>query len=156
MQPVKNGQNGPNGVRILLRHNGHLISTHLWNRLSTFIPKHLLQNLKNLLVAKRTIYGRILGRPVDSWVAFGDRISAALPLPIPAGPAEELLLGRSLRGSTAGPQRCKQHHTISTNRSTAEPAGGIRADTPSARFPCWCKCPFKLISQYRYPNWQLI
>ena len=70
---LKNGQNGPNGVRVLLRHSGHLISVHLWNRLSTFIPKHFLQNLKNPLVAKRTIYGRTLGRPVDSWVAFGDR-----------------------------------------------------------------------------------
>ena len=68
----KNGQNGPNRV------NGHLISVHLWNCLSTSIPKHFLQNLKNPLVAKRTIYGRTLGRPVDSWVAFGDHISAAL------------------------------------------------------------------------------
>ena len=73
MQPIKNGQNGPNRVRILLRHNGHLISVHLWHRLSTFIPKHFLQNLKNLLVANRTIYGRTLGHPVNSWVAFGDR-----------------------------------------------------------------------------------
>ena len=31
------------------------------------------------------------------------------------------------RGGAAGPPRCKQHHTISANRSTAEPAGGIRA-----------------------------
>ena len=36
-------------VPILLRHNGHLISMHLWNRLSTFIPKHFLQNLNNPL-----------------------------------------------------------------------------------------------------------
>ena len=69
----KNGQNGPNGIRILLRRSWHLISVHLWNRLSTFITKHFLQNLKNPLVAKRTIYGRTLGRPVDWWVAFGDR-----------------------------------------------------------------------------------
>ena len=63
----------PNGI-------GHLmiLLVRLWNRLSTWIPKHFLQNLKNPLVAKRTIYGRTLGRPVDSWVAFGDRISAAL------------------------------------------------------------------------------
>ena len=73
MQPIKNGQNGPNGVRILLRHNGHLISVQLWNHFSTFIPKHFLQKLTNPLVAKRTIYGRSLGRPVDSWLAFGDR-----------------------------------------------------------------------------------
>ena len=73
MQPIKNGQNGPKVVRILLRHTGHLISVHLCNCLSTFIPKHFLQNLKNPLVAKRTIYSRTLGRPVDSWVAFGDR-----------------------------------------------------------------------------------
>ena len=32
-----------------------------------------LQNLKNSLVAKRTIDGGTLGRPVDSWVGFGDR-----------------------------------------------------------------------------------
>ena len=32
----KSGQNGPNRVCILLRHNGRLISVHLWN-LSTFI-----------------------------------------------------------------------------------------------------------------------
>ena len=69
----KNVQNGPNRAWVLLRHNGLLISVHLWNRLSTFIPKHFLQNLKNPLVAKQTIYGRTLGRPVDSWVAFGDR-----------------------------------------------------------------------------------
>ena len=69
----KNGQNGPNGIHILLRRNGHLISVHLWNCVSTFITKHFLQNLKNSLVAKRTIYGRTLGRPVDWWVAYGDR-----------------------------------------------------------------------------------
>ena len=84
MQPIKNGQNGPNGVRILLRYNGHLISVHLWNRLSTFIPKHFLQNLKNPLVAKLTIYGRTLGRPVDMGRIWrpGDRISATLPSPM--------------------------------------------------------------------------
>ena len=32
-----------------------------------FFAKH-----KNSLVAKRTIHGRTLGRPLDSWVAFGD------------------------------------------------------------------------------------
>ena len=69
----KNGQNGPNGVYILLRNNGHLISGHLWNRLYTFIPKNFLQNLKHPLVAKRTIYGKTMGRPMDSWVAFDDR-----------------------------------------------------------------------------------
>ena len=69
----KNGQNGPNGIHILLRRNGHLTSVHLWNCLSTFITKHFLQNLKNSLVAKRTIHGRTLGRQVDWWVAFGDR-----------------------------------------------------------------------------------
>ena len=43
-----------------------------------FILKHFLQNLTNPLVAKRTIYGRTLGRPVDWCVALGDRIAAAL------------------------------------------------------------------------------
>ena len=43
--------------------------------LSTFIPKHFLQNLKNPLVAKWTIYGRTLCHPVDSWVAFGDQVT---------------------------------------------------------------------------------
>ena len=42
---------------------------------SSFIPKYFLQNLKNPLVAKRTIHGGTLGRPVDSWVAFGDRVT---------------------------------------------------------------------------------
>ena len=73
MQPIKNIQNGPNAVYILLRNNGDLISVHLWNRLYTFIPKHFLQNLNHPLVAKWTIYGRTLGRLVVSWVAFGDR-----------------------------------------------------------------------------------
>ena len=41
--------------------------------MSSFIPKYFLQNLKNVLVAKRTIDGGTLGRPVDSWVAFGNR-----------------------------------------------------------------------------------
>ena len=41
--------------------------------MSSFIPKNFLQNLKNSLVAKRTIDGGTLGRPVDSWVAYGDR-----------------------------------------------------------------------------------
>ena len=50
--------------------------------------------------------------------------------PIPAGPAEESLRERSLRasrGGRAGPRRCKQHHTIPSNRSTAEPARAPRA-----------------------------
>ena len=34
------------------------------------------------------------------------------------------------RGGRAGPRRCKQHHTIPSNRSTAEPAGGIRSGAP--------------------------
>ena len=62
-----NGLNGPNAVLILLRHNGNLIAVQLWNLLSTFIPKHFLQNLKNPLVAKRTIFCRTLGRPMYSW-----------------------------------------------------------------------------------------
>ena len=50
-----------------------LISMHLRSCLSTFLPKIFLQNTNNSLVAKRTIHGRTLGRPLDSWVAFGDR-----------------------------------------------------------------------------------
>ena len=46
---------------------------HLRSCLSAFIPKYFLQNIKKSLVAKRTIHGRTLGRPLDSWVAFGDR-----------------------------------------------------------------------------------
>ena len=49
---------------------GHMISV---NRMSSFIPKYFLQNLKNLMVTKWTIDGGTLGRLVDSWVAFGDR-----------------------------------------------------------------------------------
>ena len=41
--------------------------------LSTFLPKYFLQNINNSLVAKRTIHGRTFSRPLDSWVAFGDR-----------------------------------------------------------------------------------
>ena len=37
-----------------------------------FIRNIFLQNIKNSLVAKRTIHGRTLGRPLDSWVAIGD------------------------------------------------------------------------------------
>ena len=56
-------------------------------------------------------------------------------LHIPAGSAEESLREWSLRAPTLVPpcgdaadlRQCKQHNTISTNRSTAEPAGGIRA-----------------------------
>ena len=33
----------------------------------------VLQNIKNSLVAKRTIHGRTLGRPLDSWVAFSNQ-----------------------------------------------------------------------------------
>ena len=36
------------------------------NVMSSFILKYLLQNPKNSLVAKRTIEGGTLGRPVDS------------------------------------------------------------------------------------------
>ena len=61
--------------------NGHLISVHLWHRLSTFFLQYFLQNLKNPLVVKRTIKGWTLGRPVGSWVSFGDRITAALQFP---------------------------------------------------------------------------
>ena len=43
--------------------------------LSTFLPKYFLQNINNLLVAKRTIHGRTFSRPLDSWVAFGDRVT---------------------------------------------------------------------------------
>ena len=45
---------------------------HLWSCLSTFLPKYFLQNIKNSLVAKRTIHGRTLGCPLDSGVAVGD------------------------------------------------------------------------------------
>ena len=41
--------------------------------LSTFLPKYFLQNINNSLVANRTIHGRTFSRPLDSWVAFGDR-----------------------------------------------------------------------------------
>ena len=50
--------------------NRHMISV---NAMSSFILKYFLQNLKNSLVAKRTIGGGTLGRPVDSWVSFGNR-----------------------------------------------------------------------------------
>ena len=69
----KNGQNGPNGVCILLRH------LDIWYQYICEIVSPLslenifCKNLKNPLVAKQTIYGRTLGRPVDSWVAFGKR-----------------------------------------------------------------------------------
>ena len=46
---------------------------YLRSCLSTFLPKYFFQNTKNSLFAKRTIHGRTLGRPLDSWVAFGDR-----------------------------------------------------------------------------------
>ena len=52
--------------------NGHMIAV---NVMSGFIQKYFLQNpwnLKNSLVAKQTIGGGTLGRPLDSWVAFGD------------------------------------------------------------------------------------
>ena len=48
--------------------NGHMISVNVMS-----ILKYFLQNLKNSLVAKRTIGGETLGRPVDSRAAFGDR-----------------------------------------------------------------------------------
>ena len=49
--------------------NGHMISVELY----VLFHSDFLQNLKNSLVAKRIIDGGTLGRPVDSWVAFGDR-----------------------------------------------------------------------------------
>ena len=49
---------------------GHMLSVIV---MSGFILKYFLQNLKNSLVAKWTIGDVTLGRPVDSWVAFGDR-----------------------------------------------------------------------------------
>ena len=52
--------------------NGHMISV---NRMFSFIPKYFLQNLKNSLVAKQTNDDGTLGRPVDSWVAFGERVT---------------------------------------------------------------------------------
>ena len=53
------------------------------------------------------------------------------------------LCGRPQRarcGGSADPRQCKQHHTISTNWSTAEPADGIRAGAPRV-FPRWYECP---------------
>ena len=50
-----------------------MLSMHLQSCLSTFLPKYFLQNIKNSLVAKRTIHGWTLGRPLDSWVAIADR-----------------------------------------------------------------------------------
>ena len=50
-----------------------MTSIHLWGCLSTFLPKYFLQNIKNSWVAKRTIHGKTLGRPLDSWVAIGNR-----------------------------------------------------------------------------------
>ena len=49
-------------------------------------------------------------------------------------------LQRACRGGAADPRRRKQHHTISTNQSTAVSASGIRAGAPHI-FPRWCKCP---------------
>ena len=58
---------------------GHIISVHLWNCVSSFIPKFFfLQNLQNSLVAKRTIHGWTLACSLTSWVTFGNHISAAL------------------------------------------------------------------------------
>ena len=51
------------GPRWCLPHR-HMISVHLWNRLSAFILKYLMQNLKNSVVAKRN--GPSMVRP---WVA---------------------------------------------------------------------------------------
>ena len=47
---------------------------------------------------------------------------------------------RARCGGSPDPRRCTQHHTISVNRSTAEPTGGIRAGALRV-FPCWCECP---------------
>ena len=59
-------------------------------------------------------------RPISAPYSCGSRRRIAL-WAISAG---------ARRGGRAGPQRCKQHHTIPSNRSTAEPAGGIRSGAP--------------------------
>ena len=52
--------------------NGQMISM---NHMSSFIPKYILQNLKNPMVAKWTIDGGTLACLLDSWVAFGDHMT---------------------------------------------------------------------------------
>ena len=52
--------------------NAHMISV---NVMFSFILKYFQQNLKNSLVPNRTIGGGTLGRPVDSWVTFGNRVT---------------------------------------------------------------------------------
>ena len=57
-------------------------------------------------------------------------------------------------GCSADLRQCKQNHTIYTNRSTAEPTGGIR--TGDLRlFPRWCKCPFIVIVLWSAFSWKL-
>ena len=119
----KNGQNGPNGIGILLRHNGHLISVHLWNRFSTFILKHFLHPL----VAKRTIYGRTLGRPVDWWVAFGDRANV-----FQQHQTRELMASVYTDPSPSRP---------SVSELVATCSDSLRRRRPSSSKVVWCACP---------------
>ena len=51
-------------------------------------------------------------------------------------------------GGVEGLWRFKQHHTISTNRSTAEPVDEICAGAPCV-FLSWCKCPFTMAGHLR-------
>ena len=76
-------------------------------------------------------------RPISAPYSCGSRRRIA-PWAISAG---------ARRGPTLPPRRCKQHHTIPSNRFTAEPAGGTCGRDPlgrPARFPRWCKCPLIL------------
>ena len=59
-------------------------------------------------------------QPINAPYSCGSRRRIA-PWAISAG---------ARRGGRAGPRRCKQHHTIPSNRSTAEPAGGIHSGAP--------------------------
>ena len=77
-------------------------------------------------------------RPINAPYSYGSRRRIA-PWAICAG---------ARRGGRAGPRRCKQHYTIPSNRSTAEPAGGNPRGRP-ARFPRWCKCPLRMSSGQR-------
>ena len=80
MQLIKNGHNEPNGIRILIRYNGHLISLHLWNRLSTFIPT--FSAIPKESIGRQTDHVWYdLGSPGGFMSRIwwpGDRISAAL------------------------------------------------------------------------------
>ena len=63
------------------------------------------------------------------------------------------ILGRPPRarsGGRAGPRHCTQHHTIPSNRSTAEPAGGIRAGAPRV-FRVGVNAPLNRL--YIYNRW---